>query len=105
MDEIQAPQIVVMVRAIEVRGARDVAKRALETTGQIFRYAIAHGSAQQNPAKEIEPRGILKASAKTNYAHRREGLAWPLEGDRNLSRDACDQASDEIDGADVRTDK
>jgi integrase len=68
VDEIEAPQIVQMVRAVEARGARDVAKRALETTGQIFRFAIAHGYAKRNPAKEIEPRDILKASAKTNYA-------------------------------------
>jgi integrase len=66
--EIEAPDIVAMVRAIEARGARDVAKRALETTGQIFRYAIAHGYAKRNPAKEIEPRDILKASVKSNYA-------------------------------------
>lgn len=68
MDEIEAPHIVAMVRAIEARGARDVAKRALETAGQIFRYAIAHGQAKRNPAKEIEPRDILKASVKSNYA-------------------------------------
>jgi integrase len=68
MDDIQAPDIVTMVRTIEARGARDVAKRALETTGQIFRYAIAHGYAKRNPAKEIEPRDILKASVKSNYA-------------------------------------
>lgn len=68
MDEIQAPDIVAMVRTIEARGARDVAKRALETTGQIFRFAIAHGYANRNPAKEIEPRDILKASVKMNYA-------------------------------------
>jgi len=68
MDEIQAPHIVAMLRTIEARGARDIAKRALETTGQIFRFAIAHGHVQRNPAKEIEPRDILKASAKTNYA-------------------------------------
>ena len=60
MDAIQAPEIVAMVRVVEARGARDVAKRALETTGQIFRYAIAHGYAKRNPAKEIEPRDILK---------------------------------------------
>jgi hypothetical protein len=66
--EIEAPDVVAMVRAVEARGARDVAKRALETTGQIFRYAIAHGYAKRNPAKEIEPRDILKASVKSNYA-------------------------------------
>ena len=68
MDDIEAPNIVALVRAVESRGARDVAKRALETTGQIFRYAIAHGYAKRNPAKEIEPRDILKTSVKTNYA-------------------------------------
>ncbi len=68
MSDIEAPDIVAMVRAVEARGARDVAKRALETTGQIFRYAIAHGYAKRNPAKEIEPRDILKASIRSNYA-------------------------------------
>jgi integrase len=66
--EIEAPDIVAMVRAVEARGARDVAKRALETTGQIFRYAIAHGYAKRNPATDIRPRDILKASLKSNYA-------------------------------------
>jgi hypothetical protein len=66
--EIEAPNIVAMVRAVEARGARDVAKRALETTGQIFRYAIAHGYAKRNPATDIRPRDILKASLKSNYA-------------------------------------
>jgi len=65
--EIEAPDVVVMIRAIEARGARDIAKRALETTGQIFRYAIAHGYAKRNPPTEIRPRDILKPSQKTNY--------------------------------------
>jgi integrase len=67
-DQITAPDIVAMVRVVEERGARDVAKRALETTGQIFRYAVAHGYATRNPAADIRPRDILKASQKTNYA-------------------------------------
>ncbi len=82
MDEIQAPDIVNVVRTIETRGARDVAKRALETTGQIFRFAIAHGYAKRNPAKEIEPRDILNASVcptdrevvKVGIQHRQSGL-------------------------------
>lgn len=66
--EIEAPEIVAMIKAIEERGARDIAKRALETTGQIFRYAIAHGFARRNPAAEIRPSDILKATRKVNYA-------------------------------------
>jgi integrase len=66
--EIEAPELVAMVQSIEQRGAADIAKRALETTGQIFRYAIAHGKAKRNPAIEFRPRDILKATRKTNYA-------------------------------------
>jgi integrase len=66
--DIQAPDVVLMVRTVEARGARDVAKRALETTGQIFRYAVAHGHTTRNPAAEIKPRDVLKATVKENYA-------------------------------------
>jgi integrase len=66
--EIEAPELVAMTKAIEQRGARDIAKRALETAGQVFRYSIAHGYARRNPASEIRPRDILKSAHKTNYA-------------------------------------
>jgi hypothetical protein len=57
-----------MVKAIEARGAADLAKRAMENAGQIFRFAIAHGSAKRNPASEIRPADILKPTHKTNLA-------------------------------------
>jgi integrase len=66
--QIEAPELVTMVKAIEQRGARDIAKRALETTGQIFRYGIAHGYAKRNPAGEIRPGDVLKTTRKVNYA-------------------------------------
>ncbi|HEX4021937.1 MAG TPA: integrase arm-type DNA-binding domain-containing protein [Acidobacteriaceae bacterium] len=66
--EIEAPELVAMAKAIEKRGARDIAKRALETTGQVFRYAIAHGYTKRNPASEIRPSDILKSTRKANYA-------------------------------------
>ena len=53
--EIEAPELVAMAKSIQDRGARDIAKRALETTGQVFRYVIAHGHARRNPASEILP--------------------------------------------------
>lgn len=68
ISEIEAPELVAMVKAIEKRGARDIAKRALETTGQVFRYAIAHGYAKRNPASEIRPSDILQTLRKVNYA-------------------------------------
>ncbi len=66
--EIEAPELVAMTKVIEQRGARDIAKRALETTGQVFRYAIAHGHTRRNPASEIRPSDILKTTRRVNYA-------------------------------------
>jgi integrase len=66
--EIEAPELVEMVKKVESRGAVDLAKRALETTGQIFRYAIAHGQAKRNPAADIRPRDILRPTRKANFA-------------------------------------
>jgi integrase len=68
IEAIEAPEVVAMIKAIEHRGAHDIAKRALETTRQIFRYAVAHGYAKGNAATEIKPSDILKCVRKTNYA-------------------------------------
>ncbi|MGD0941214.1 MAG: site-specific integrase [Terracidiphilus sp.] len=54
--------------ASEDRGARDVAKRAHETTGQIFRYAIAHGIASRNPAADFKPKDILAEATEENFS-------------------------------------
>jgi integrase len=68
--DIEAPDLVRLVKAIEARGALDIAKRCLQMTGQIFRYAIAHGEggATRNPATDIRPADILQSRQKTNYA-------------------------------------
>jgi integrase len=57
-----------MVHGIQERGARDIAKRALETAGQIFRFTVAHGYAERNPAADIRPADVLQRTYKTNYA-------------------------------------
>lgn len=68
--DIVAPELVSMVKAIEKRGALDIAKRCLQMTGQIFRYAIAHGEggATRNPAADIKPTDVLVPRNKKNYA-------------------------------------
>jgi integrase len=66
--EIEAPELVEMVKAIEARGAHDIAKRSLETCGQVFRYAIAHGYAKRNPATDFKPRDVLRSVPKKNFA-------------------------------------
>jgi integrase len=68
VSEIQAPELVKMMKAIQHRGALDIAKRCYQMTGQVFRYAIAHGIAERNPAGDIKPSDILPSRLKTNYA-------------------------------------
>jgi integrase len=57
-----------MLKAIEARGVNDLAKRALQTSSQVFRYAIAHGKAVRNPATDIKPSDVLASRQKQNLA-------------------------------------
>ena len=68
VSEIQAPELVKMMKAIQRRGALDIAKRCYQMTGQVFRYAIAHGIAERNPAGDVKPSDILPSRRQTNYA-------------------------------------
>ena len=65
--DVTTPKVVAMAKKIEARGALDIAKRALQTCGQIFRYAIALGYVQHNPAAAIKPSDVLKSRRKENY--------------------------------------
>ncbi len=68
VSEIKAPELVAMMKAIEKRGALDIAKRAFQTTGQVFRYAIAHALAERNPTADVKPSDVLASRRKENYA-------------------------------------
>jgi integrase len=68
IDNVTAADIRMLMLTIEGRGARDVAKRAHETTGQIFRYAIAHGIASRNPAADFKPKDILAEAKEENFS-------------------------------------
>lgn len=68
IDAITAADIRELILPIKARGARDVAKRAHETIGQIFRYAIANGLAKRNPAADFKPRDVLKPAEEENFA-------------------------------------
>lgn len=74
VDEIEAPDIVAMARAIEGRGANELARKALRTTGQIFRFAIGHGFAKRNPVSDIRPSDVLKSVEVVNQprVHQRD---------------------------------
>jgi integrase len=68
VDSIEAPDIVALITKIEQRGASDVAKRAHNYCDQIFQYAIAHGKAKRNPAKDFRPSVVLAPTVTKHIA-------------------------------------
>ena len=55
--EIDAPEMLKLLRRIEERGAHETAHRTKQRCGQVFRYAIATGRAKHDPTADL--RGAL----------------------------------------------
>ena len=51
--DITAPDILAIGKAVEARGAADMARRAIRQTGQIFKQAIREGLVSYNPAHDL----------------------------------------------------
>lgn len=66
--ELKARDFKDVALRIQARGALDIAKRALQTCGQVMRYAVAHDLAERNPLADIKPSDVLKPHKRTNYA-------------------------------------
>ncbi len=64
--EITAPDLLAAVRKIEERGAHDLAHRVLQVASQVFRYGIATGRCERNPAPDL--RGALTPHNAKNQA-------------------------------------
>jgi integrase len=62
---LKAPQILAMLRKVEARGIAYTAVRLREVCGQIFRYGVATGRAEDNPAAHL-----LGAMHKPEVSHR-----------------------------------
>lgn len=52
--QITPPEILEVLRLIEQRGVVETAHRALDSCGQVFRYAVATGRATSNPARDLK---------------------------------------------------
>lgn len=52
--EITPPMLLGAIRRIEERGALETAHRALQNCGQVFRYAVATGRAERDPAGDLK---------------------------------------------------
>lgn len=64
--EINAPELLTVIRRIEDRGALETAHRVLSNCGQVFRYAVATGRAERDPSGDL--RGALPPFKGTHFA-------------------------------------
>ncbi|MDE2367530.1 MAG: integrase arm-type DNA-binding domain-containing protein [Burkholderiales bacterium] len=64
--EIEAPELLQCLRRVEARGAIETAHRIKDACGQVFRYGIAVGACQRNPATDL--RDALKPVQSRHHA-------------------------------------
>lgn len=53
LSEITAPKLLDMLRKVEARGAIETAHRVRQVCGQVFRYGIATGRCERDPAADL----------------------------------------------------
>lgn len=63
--EIQPPELLTVLRRIEVRGAIETAHRALQHCSAVFRYGIVTGRGVRDPAADL--RGALTPYRTTHF--------------------------------------
>lgn len=66
ISEIYPPDVLATVKKIEKRGAGELARRALQNIGRVYRYAIATSRAQTDPTYGLKE--AMKPLQKTNYS-------------------------------------
>jgi integrase len=66
ISEIKAPELLAILRRVENRGALETAHRIHQNCGQIFRYAIATGRAERDPAADLK--GALPPTKAKHHA-------------------------------------
>lgn len=64
--KIKAPELLMVLRRIESRGAIETAHRVRSICGQVFRYAVATGRAERDPAADL--RGALPPTKPKHLA-------------------------------------
>jgi hypothetical protein len=66
VSQVTAPELLSCLRRIEARGALDTAHRAHQNCSQVFRYAVATGRAERDPAADL--RGALPPPTSGHFA-------------------------------------
>ena len=72
IDEIDAPEILEVIRAVEARGALDISRRLKQGISQVFRFAIASGWATTDPTVSLNdalrPKPKVRHRARVSLA-------------------------------------
>lgn len=66
VNQINAPEILKIIKKIETRGSLEIAKRTLSRCGMVMKFAIAHGYRLDDPTHGLT--NALKARKATNLA-------------------------------------
>jgi integrase len=66
INEVKAPELLMALRRVESRGALESARRLRIICGQVFRYAVATGRAERDPAADL--RGALPTPNERHHA-------------------------------------
>lgn len=61
VEVITPPDVLAVLRKVEARGSLEIARKVLQRTSAVFRYAIQTGRATYNPAADMK--GVLKAKS------------------------------------------
>jgi integrase len=65
--DLNAQEILSVLRIIEKAGALDMAQRVKQMCGQVFMYAVATGRAERNPINDLQ--GALKTPVRKHNAY------------------------------------
>ncbi len=66
--DIKAGDLLTVIRRIESRGALDIARRTHNLIGRVFKFAVAHGFCERNPAQDINLGDILPQAREKHHA-------------------------------------
>ncbi|MCE5283251.1 MAG: integrase arm-type DNA-binding domain-containing protein, partial [Deltaproteobacteria bacterium] len=66
INQIKAPELLAVLRRVESRGALESAHRIRTIAGQVFRYAVATGRAERDPAADLK--GALPQPRERHHA-------------------------------------
>ncbi|MGB1011336.1 MAG: tyrosine-type recombinase/integrase [Thiolinea sp.] len=72
VNTITAPELIPIIKKVSGRGAIDAAKRVKGFMQQVFDYAVVHGKADRNPARDINISLILPKTVKRHFAALKE---------------------------------